>query len=229
MFRSISNCAVLAKPNMSRSWYICMTLVATALDRSSCCRVSRCPGRPICRKGSRQRIATHTKKPQPPSPLPLMTAPPPPPPPSPSPSHPPSSSPSLPPPPSPSPPPSPLPPALPSSPRLPPQQPLLPLCLQARSTTRPVPESVATVFCTREEKMRDGITWPAGAGREVDEVSSAMEHAFECWNDVYRAVVGTGGRVLHHRLGVGACTQKEEMPKASASEGETNNGPSARA
>ena len=58
-----------------------------------------------------------------------------------------------------------------------------------------MPESVATLFCTREEKRKDGITWPAGAGREVEEILSAMEHAFEFWNNVERAVVGTGGRV----------------------------------
>ena len=43
--------------------------------------------------------------------------------------------------------------------------------------------------------MSDGNTWPAGAGKEVDEISSAMEHAHEFWHDVERAVVGTGGRV----------------------------------
>ena len=34
---------------------------------------------------------------------------------------------------------------------------------------------------------------------------------------------------MHHRLGVGAWTQKKDLPKASASEGEKNDGPSARA
>ena len=202
-----------------------MALVATALKRSSCCRGSSCPRRHICRKGSRQRIATQ-KEELPPLPPSTPPPPPPPPPPSPSPSQPPLSSQPLPLPPSPLPP-SPLPPLLPSSPPLPPQQ---PLCLQARSTAGPVPESVATSFCTREEKRRDGITWPAGAGREVEEILSAMEHAFEFWNNVERAVVGTDWwKGLHHRLGVGACTRKEKMPKTSASEGERNNGPSARA
>ena len=77
--------------------------------------------------------------------------------------------------------------------------------------------------------MRDGITWPAGAGRKVDEISSAMEHAYAFWNNVERAVVWHSWKGLHHRLGVGAWTKKEEMPNASASEGERNNGPSARA
>ena len=34
---------------------------------------------------------------------------------------------------------------------------------------------------------------------------------------------------LHHRLGVGACTQKDYMPKARAGEGEMSNAPSTRA
>ena len=42
--------------------------------------------------------------------------------------------------------------------------------------------------------MRHGITWPAEAGREVDEIASAMEHAHEYWNNVERALVGTGGK-----------------------------------
>ena len=43
--------------------------------------------------------------------------------------------------------------------------------------------------------MRDGITWPAGAGREVEDIAIAMEHAYENWNNLERALVGTGGRV----------------------------------
>ena len=87
-------------------------------------------------------------------------------------------------------------PPLPSPLPSPPLGPLLPLYLHARSTARPVPKSVATFVCTtREEEMRDGITWPAAAGREVGEVASAMEHAHEFWNNVERAVVGIDGRV----------------------------------
>ena len=108
------------------------------------------------------------------------------------------------------PPPSPLPPLLPLSPPLPPQQ---PRCLQARSTARPVPESVATLFCTREEKRRDGITWPARSGRDVEEILSAMEHAFEFWNNVKRAVVGTGGRVCTIDWGSEHGRERRRCPK----------------
>ena len=62
--------------------------------------------------------------------------------------------------------PSPPPPSPPLSPPL--FLPLLPPHLQARSLARPVPESVANLFyITREEKRRDDITWPAGAGGKV--------------------------------------------------------------
>ena len=54
---------------------------------------------------------------------------------------------------------------------------------------------MAILGCTGEEERRDGITWPAGAGREVEEILSEMKHAFEFWNNFERAVVGTGGRV----------------------------------
>ena len=43
--------------------------------------------------------------------------------------------------------------------------------------------------------MRDGISWPPGAGEEVDEIASAMEHAYEYGNNFDRAVVDTGERV----------------------------------
>ena len=131
--------------------------------------------------------------------------PPPPPPPLPSSSQPPSLSPPLSSPPSP-PPPSPMP--------SPPLGPLPPLYLQARSTARPVPESVATLACTtREEEMRDGITWPSGAGREVNEIASAMEHAYEYWNNVERAVVGTGGRVCTINRGSEHGRKRRRCPK----------------
>ena len=123
--------------------------------------------------------------PKQPSSLPPLSPPPPPPPP-PSSSLPPSWSPPLSSPPSP-----PLPSPLPT----PPMVPLLPLYLQARSTARPVPESVATLVCTTKEKMRDGTTWPADAGREVEEISSAIAHAYEFWNNVETAVVRADGRV----------------------------------
>ena len=61
--------------------------------------------------------------------------------------------------------------------------------------------------------MRDAITWPASAGREVDENASAMEHAYEYWNNVERAVVGTGGRVCAIDWGSEHGRKRRRCPK----------------
>ena len=106
--------------------------------------------------------------------------------------------------------------------------PLLPPHLQACSRARPLPESMANLLCTtRKEKMRDGITWPAGAGRKVEEIAT-MEHACEYWNEIKKAVAGTGGRICTMGWGSEHARKKEERPKAGAGKGEKNNGPSAR-
>ena len=68
-------------------------------------------------------------------------------------------------------------------------------------------------FRTREENRRDGTTWLAGAGREVEEILSAMEHAFEFWNNVERAVVGTGGRVCTIDRGSEHGRKRRRCPK----------------
>ena len=48
-----------------------------------------------------------------------------------------------------------------------------------KPAARPTPESMARLFRTRrEEKKREGIAWPPGAGREVEEIANAMQHAY---------------------------------------------------
>ena len=89
---------------------------------------------------------------------------------------------------------------LPPPPSPPPQQqlslPPLPQQVLACSKARHVPEYVANSFCsTRKEKRGDEISWPSGAGGEVEEIASAIERAYEYWNEIEKAVVDTGGRV----------------------------------
>ena len=73
---------------------------------------------------------------------------------------------------------------------------------------------MANLFCTtREGKRRDGITWPAGAGREVEEIASAMEHAYEYWNEIKKAVAGTGGRVCTIGWGSEHARKRRRCPK----------------
>ena len=63
----------------------------------------------------------------------------------------------------------------------------------------------------------------------MEEIASAMQHAYACWKGGERTVAaGTGGRVCTIGWGWEHWTQKDKMPKASASEGERVNAPSAR-
>ena len=90
-------------------------------------------------------------------------------------------------------------------PLLPPSS--IPPPLQYHSKARPMPESVARLFCTREEeRKREGFNWPAGGEKE--------ETAKACWKDKRgRAMVGAGGRVRTIVLGGGARAQKEALPQ----------------